>query len=121
MANRAPRPLMYRALAGAADERSLCRMRQSDVKTWVGRILVLSFGYAFDFAFRRIRLPFRSRQPHTGSATPVQRSRDTGRKLPRNVQCFGAHQASLIGHSRAQKTWQDALDLQAASWQAVHF
>jgi len=47
MANRAPRPLMYRALAGAADERSLCRMRQSDVKTWVCRILVLSFGYAF--------------------------------------------------------------------------
>ena len=39
----------------------------------------------------------------------------------RNVQYFGAREASGIGHSRAQKTWKDALDLQSASWQAVRF
>lgn len=44
MANRTARSVRRCAWAGGAAERSLCTMRQSDVKTWVYRVLAFGLG-----------------------------------------------------------------------------
>jgi outer membrane lipoprotein carrier protein len=46
MANRASRSVTRRGLADAAAERSVCTTRQSDVKTWVYRVMALGLACA---------------------------------------------------------------------------
>src|SRR6185437_16783800 len=58
MANRASRSVTAQSPAGHAAERSLCTMRQSDVKTWV---LALSFGLGLLFL------------PAAGAESPLDR------------------------------------------------